>query len=252
MAIAPDQDLGFAGSSTTTITVSGTFPAGALICVCVGFATATASQSISQSGNAFTNIVTRENSATNNLVYWIGYLKNWGGGALSTTFTLSGAGKDAGARLLSFTGVDTAAPLLLSHDAGGAPKSTTLDTGAATGTTNNTDLVVGYFTYTNTAAIGGTITEGGTPATGWTKTAESVGSSGNTPHGHAFFSYQVLSTAVTNPDATVTCTTPSTGVSYSATIATFKAAAGGTTPPFSAFIQSSDMFAGMATGGMSI
>ena len=227
MAIALDQDLGFSGSSTTTITVSGTFPAGALICVCVGFATATAGQSISQSGSAFTNIVTRENSATNNLVYWYGYIQNWAGGALSTTFTLSGAGKDAGARLLSFTGVATSSALDFSKDAGGAPKATTMDSGAATGTTGSADLLVGFFSWANTSDISGTITLGTTPASGWTITAHSNGSSGNTPHGHALCTYNILSSAVTNPDASVAFTTPSAGVSYGATVAAFAAAAGG-------------------------
>jgi hypothetical protein len=230
VAIAVDQDLGFSGSSTTTITVSGTFPAGALILVCVGFATANSGQSLSQTGNTFTTLFTRENVSTNNLVYYAGYISNWSGGALSTTFTLSSAGKDAGARLLSFTGVETTAPLLLSHDAGGAPKSTTMDSGVATGTTGPDDLLVGFFTWANTADISGTITEGTTPASGWNITTHSNGATGNTPHGHALYTWQILAgSAVTNPDASVTFSSPSAGVSYGATVAAFQAAATVTT-----------------------
>lgn len=220
MAIAPDQDLGFNGSSTTTVTVSGTFPAGALICAVVGFATAASGQSISQSGNSFTTLFTRENSATNNLVYYSGYITNWAGGALSTTFTLSGTGKDAGARLLSFTGVKTVGPLITSKDAGGAPSSVTFDSTAASGIALPGSLVVGFYTFANTADISGTQSQGGSPVYGWTQTARSAGTSGNTPHGHAFFTWNILgSSPVPAPQATQTHTG---SVSYGAQVAVFQ------------------------------
>lgn len=220
MAILPDQDLGFSGTSTTTITVSGTFPAGALILVAVGFGTATSGQSISQSGSAFTNIVTRENSATNNLVYWNGYISNWAGGALSTTFTLSGAGKDAGARLLSFTGGKTISPILVSKDAGGAPSSTTFDTTAGAGTALANCLLVGFFTFANTASLVAPISQSGSPPLGWNRTAVSDGSSGNTPHGHAIFTWQILgSQPIASPQATLIS---GSARSYSATIVAFQ------------------------------
>ena len=221
MAILPDQDLGFNGASTTAITVSGTFPAGALILVEVEFGTATAGQSISiTSGNTFTNIVTRENSATNNLVYWHGYIINWAGGALSTTFTLSGTGKDAAARLLSFSGVKNVAPLLLTpKDAGGAPNSATFDSGAASGTVPGNSLIVGFFGYANSATRTFSAPTG-SPKYGWTLTATSNGSSGNTPHGHAVFTWVILNSGpLPQPQAIVTA---SGTASYSATVVAFQ------------------------------
>jgi hypothetical protein len=221
LAILPDQDLGFSGASTTVITVSGTFPAGALICVSVGFGTATSGQSISQSGTTFTNIVTRENSATNNLVYWIGYIANYAGGALSTTFTLSGTGKDAAARILSFTGVKAVIPLLFTpKDAGGAPSSTTFDSGVASGTALQKSLLVGFFTFANSASLTAPISQSGEPTQPWLRTNVSDGSSGNTPHGHAIMTYLILgSQPVAAPQATLTS---GAARSYSATIAAFQ------------------------------
>ncbi len=246
MAILLDQDIGFNGNSTTTITVSGTFPAGALILVIVGFGTATSGQSLSQSGNTFTTIVTRENTATNNLVYYFGYIANWSGGALSTTFTLSGTGKDAGARLLSFTGIKTVSPLLVSKDAGGAPNSATFDSGAASGTVPGNSLVVGAFSYANSATRTFSNPTGG-PTYGWTLTATSNGSSANTPHGHAHFSWSILNGGpLPQPEAIVTA---SGTASYSATVAVFQEDFNPFQDAGAQLLQWAEWGAGAASGG---
>jgi hypothetical protein len=232
MGIAFVQQVGgtsgtTAGQTSLTSTAT-TFTAGNLLIAVVSWSlSGTGTPSIG-TPSGWSNGTSLKNGAING-VAWVGILPNNPGGSQSWTWTLTPGGMTAlewAWTIFEFSGAATTAPLDLAlvSAATGSSASTTLNTGAASGTTQAGDLLIELAGFQHGSALTFSSSASSVPSSGWT-VATTYESTGTSPYCGVIAQYQVASGTVTNPDGVLTA---SVSTSSEAFLLTILAASGST------------------------
>jgi hypothetical protein len=226
------QQVGGAASTsgqTSFTTTATTFTAGNLLLAVVHWSYSGVGASVTVNPPAgWTSPLATSNNGSPNGGMRMSYLANNPGGSQSWTWTatMNGGGTaiEWAYSILEFSGFG-GLDLTAVQGATGASSSTSLDTTAASGTTQTGDLLIQLSGYSNSATATITQSASSVPTSGWTVGTFYDGTSGTTPHAHCGASYQILATGstVTAPHGIQTATV---SVSNESGLLTFTPSAG--------------------------
>jgi hypothetical protein len=230
MGIALVQQIGGTSGSTsgqTSLTSTATtFTNGNLLVAVVTWSTSGAGTPSIATPSGWSGGTSLHNTAING-VAWFGYIPNNPGGSQSWTWTLTPGGQtplEWAWTIFEFSGVVATSPLDLAFvDNATGASSTTINSGAASGTTAAGDLLLQLVGFQHGAAIAFSSSVSSVPSTGWT-VATTYESTGTSPYAGVAAQYQILSGTATNPDGVLTA---SVTTSYESALFTFLAASGG-------------------------
>jgi hypothetical protein len=230
MAIALVQQVGntsgaTAGQTSFTSTAT-TFTAGNLLLAVVSWSLSGSGTPSIGTPSGWSGGTSLKNGATNG-VAWVGYIPNCAGGSQSWTWTLTTGGMSTlewAWTIFEFSGAATTSPLDLAmvDAATGSSASTSLSTGAASGTTQAGDLIIQLSGFQHGSALTFTSSATSVPSSGWT-VATTYESTGTSPYAGVVAQYQVVSGTVTNPAGVLTSSANTSSENF---LLTFTAAGG--------------------------